>query len=178
MSAQNNQHPIGAGQRCLLSSQCSLAPILSSHPKSRKKQLHHAQHLARGVSCCAPAAAFAQMSSSLQCQTAPCYPVSVGQSLQELTFVQVGTPLMSFSMGEVSASGPFFTCSSPLSGFRCSRVQCRFKSWYAHGKNIHYSSLARSHCQSGLVPLSIQSLICGRSLTHVMYSRDGMAATQ
>jgi hypothetical protein len=28
------------------------------------------------------------------------------------TFVQVGTPLMSFSMGEVSASGPFFTCGA------------------------------------------------------------------
>ena len=78
---------------------------------------------------------------------------------------------MSFSMGEVSASGPFFTCSSPLSGFRCSREQFGFKSWYAHGKNTDYSSLARSHCRSGSVLSSIQSRICGRSLTHVMYSR-------
>lgn len=32
--------------------------------------------------------------------------------VQGLTFVQVGTPLMSFSMGDVSARGPFFTCSA------------------------------------------------------------------
>ena len=30
---------------------------------------------------------------------------------QRHTLLHVGTPLMSFSMGEVSARGPFFTCS-------------------------------------------------------------------
>ena len=77
------------------------------------------------------------MSSSLQCRTALCNSVSLGQSQQELTFVQVGTPLMSFSMGEVSASGPFFTCSIPFSCLRCSRVQCGFNSWDAHGRDMH-----------------------------------------
>ena len=32
---------------------------------------------------------------------------------QQRTFVHVGTPLMSFSMGEVSASGPFFYLQRP-----------------------------------------------------------------
>ena len=39
-------------------------------------------------------------------------PSAVKHDEQQRTFVHVGTPLMSFSMGEVSASGPFFTCSA------------------------------------------------------------------
>ena len=37
-------------------------------------------------------------------------PSAVKHEEPQRTFVHVGTPLMSFSMGEVSASGPFFTC--------------------------------------------------------------------
>ena len=118
------------------------------------------------------------MPSSPQCQTVPCYPVSVGQSQQELTFVQVGTPLMSFSMGEVSASGPFFTCSIFLSGLRCSRVQCGFKTWNAHGKDIDHLSLAPLSVPIRVSASSVQSLICGQSLTHDVYSRawDGCSS--
>ena len=44
--------------------------------------------------------------------------------VQQHTLLHVGTPLMSFSMGEVSARGPFFTCSTSAASLSFQLLFC------------------------------------------------------
>lgn len=81
--------------------------------------------------------------------------ISAGRAghMQQHTLLHVGTPLMSFSMGEVSARGPFFTCSAPDASGDVQGGSCDTEHWapvHSAGqpcmkRGAHSSRSSRTH---------------------------------